>query len=54
VSRIERPCEGLMVRQRAKGRKGRHDGVEYLALPGGGINEGEAPVDAVVREVDHT
>ena len=40
-----------MVRQRAKGPEGRHDGFEYLTLPGGGIEEGESPVDAVAREV---
>ena len=48
---IERDGLVLMVRQRAKGRAGRHDGFEYLTLPGGGINEGESPVEAVAREV---
>ncbi len=48
---IERDGRVLMVRQRARGVSGRHDGVEYLTLPGGGIDAGETPEDAVVREV---
>ncbi len=48
---IERDGLVLMVRQRSKGATGRHDGYEYLTLPGGGVELGELPVDAVVREV---
>lgn len=48
---IERDGLVLMVRQRARGDAGRHDGYEYLTLPGGGIELGESPVDAVAREV---
>jgi 8-oxo-dGTP diphosphatase len=48
---IERDGLVLMVRQRAKGSAGRHDGYEYLTLPGGGVEAGESPLDAVAREV---
>ncbi|MFG3136454.1 NUDIX hydrolase [Streptomyces sp. NPDC050149] len=41
----------LMVRERGKGPSGRHDGQEYWTLPGGGIEPGESPEDAVIREV---
>jgi 8-oxo-dGTP diphosphatase len=49
---IERSGLVLMVRQRAKGSAGRHDGDEYLTPPGGGIEPGETPLEAVAREVD--
>ena len=29
-----------------------HDGHDYWTLPGGGVEEGEAPEDAAVREVE--
>ena len=48
---VERDGLVLMVRQRSRSRSGCHDGVEYLTLPGGGIEPGEDPVDAVAREV---
>lgn len=48
---IERQGLVLMVRQRARGDAGRHDGYEYLTLPGGGVEVGESPGDAVTREV---
>ena len=48
---IEREGLVLMVRQRARGESGRHDGVDYLTLPGGGIEPGETHLDAVAREV---
>lgn len=48
---IESEGSLLMVRQRARGEAGRHDGPEYLTLPGGGVEAGESPVDAVAREV---
>lgn len=48
---IEREGRVLMVRQRARGQSGRHDGFEYLTLPGGGVEENEAPIDAIAREV---
>jgi 8-oxo-dGTP diphosphatase len=48
---IERDGLLLMVRHRARGESGRHDGEDYLTLPGGGIEEGETAVDAVSREV---
>lgn len=41
----------LMVRERSRGPSGRHDGPEYWTLPGGGIEAGEGPEDAVRREV---
>lgn len=41
----------LMVRQRGTGPSGRHDGQEYWTLPGGGIQPGETPEQAVKREV---
>ncbi|MEY2227359.1 MULTISPECIES: NUDIX domain-containing protein [Streptomyces] len=41
----------LMVRERGLGRTGRHDGPEYWTLPGGGLETGEEPEDAVRREV---
>ncbi|MEU9301188.1 NUDIX domain-containing protein [Streptomyces sp. NPDC048269] len=41
----------LMVRERGPGPTGRHDGPEYWTLPGGGLEAGEEPEDAVRREV---
>ncbi|MCJ1679932.1 NUDIX hydrolase [Streptomyces sp. APSN-46.1] len=41
----------LMVRERGRGPTGRHDGPEYWTLPGGGLEAGERPEDAVRREV---
>jgi 8-oxo-dGTP diphosphatase len=41
----------LMVRERRRGPTGRHDGAEYWVLPGGGVEPGEAPEEALVREV---
>jgi 8-oxo-dGTP diphosphatase len=41
----------LMVRQRGTGPSGRHDGQECWTLPGGGIQPGETPEQAVMREV---
>ncbi|MFJ7591080.1 NUDIX domain-containing protein [Streptomyces sp. NPDC097617] len=41
----------LMVRERGAGPAGRHDGPEYWTLPGGGLEAGEEPEDAVRREV---
>jgi 8-oxo-dGTP diphosphatase len=40
-----------MVRQRGTGSSGRHDGQEHWTLPGGGIQPGETPEQAVMREV---
>ena len=48
---IERDGLVLMVRHRARGDTGRHDGSEYLTLPGGGVEAGESSLDAVAREV---
>lgn len=48
---IERDGMVLMVRHRSRGASGRHDGEEYLTLPGGGVEVGESPADAVAREV---
>ncbi len=41
----------LMVRERGQRVTGRHDGPEYWTLPGGGLEAGEEPEDAVRREV---
>ncbi|MFD3803653.1 NUDIX domain-containing protein [Streptomyces sp. NPDC058619] len=41
----------LMVRERGEGPASRHDGPEYWTLPGGGLEDGEDPLDAVRREV---
>ncbi|MET9608583.1 NUDIX hydrolase [Streptomyces sp. NPDC006512] len=41
----------LMVRERGKGPSGLHDGPEYWTLPGGGMEPGEDPEEAVRREV---
>lgn len=41
----------LMIRQRGTSPSGRHDGQEYWTLPGGGIQPGETPQQAVMREV---
>lgn len=48
---IERDGAMLVVRQRARGASGRHDGAEYLTPPGGGVEPGETPEEAVAREV---
>lgn len=48
---IERDGMVLMVRHRSKDSSGRHVGHDYLTLPGGGIEDGETPSDAVTREV---
>jgi 8-oxo-dGTP diphosphatase len=48
---IVRDGQLLVARQRARGPSGRHDGALYLTPPGGGIESGESPFDAVVREV---
>jgi 8-oxo-dGTP diphosphatase len=42
----------LMVRERGRGPEGRHDGLEYWTLPGGGIDDGETPAEALAREVE--
>jgi 8-oxo-dGTP diphosphatase len=41
----------LMVRERRRGPTGRHDGPEYWVLPGGGVEAGEMPEQALAREV---
>lgn len=41
----------LMVRERGTGPLGLHDGQEYWTVPGGGIEAGETPEHAVMREV---
>lgn len=48
---IVRDGRVLMVRERGTGPGGRHDGVEYWTLPGGGLAEGETAEQAVRREV---
>ncbi|MDI1463659.1 NUDIX domain-containing protein [Catellatospora sp. KI3] len=48
---IVRDGHVLMVRERGRGPSGRHDGLEYWTLPGGGIADGESAEEAVVREV---
>lgn len=48
---IVREGHVLMVRERRLDADGRHLGVEYWTLPGGGIEPGESPEQAVVREV---
>ncbi|MFF1560207.1 NUDIX hydrolase [Streptomyces sp. NPDC058279] len=48
---IVRDGSVLMVRERGRGAAGRHDGPEYWTLPGGGLEPGEDPRDAVRREV---
>ena len=48
---IERDGMLLVVQQHARGEGGVHDGPLYLTPPGGGVEPGESPVDAVVREV---
>ena len=40
-----------MVRERMRDEHGRHEGQEIWTLPGGGIEPGESPEDAVRREV---
>jgi 8-oxo-dGTP diphosphatase len=48
---IVRAGRVLMVRERARGPTGRHDGAEYWVLPGGGVEPGEADEAALAREV---
>jgi 8-oxo-dGTP diphosphatase len=48
---IVRSGRVLMVRERRRGATGRHDGPEYWVLPGGGVEPGETPEQAVAREV---
>jgi 8-oxo-dGTP diphosphatase len=48
---IVRAGRVLMVRERARGPSGRHDGLEYWVLPGGGVEDGETPEAALTREV---
>lgn len=48
---IERDGQLLVVRQRARGLLGRHDGDVYLTPPGGGVETGESLFEALVREV---
>jgi 8-oxo-dGTP diphosphatase len=49
---IVRDGRVLMVRERSLGPSGRHDGLEYWTLPGGGIADGETAEEAVRREVE--
>lgn len=48
---IERDGQLLVAKQRARGQSGRHDGRFYLTPPSGGLETGETPVTAVMREV---
>jgi 8-oxo-dGTP diphosphatase len=48
---IVRDGHVLMVRERNRGPSGRHDGLEYWTLPGGGVEAGEPDDEAVRREV---
>jgi 8-oxo-dGTP diphosphatase len=48
---IARDGRVVMVRARAWGPTGRHDGAERWVLPGGGIEPGETEEQAVAREV---
>jgi 8-oxo-dGTP diphosphatase len=48
---IVRDDRVLMVRERGPDADGRHLGQEYWTLPGGGIQPGETPDQAVRREV---
>jgi 8-oxo-dGTP diphosphatase len=48
---IRRDDRVLMVHERGLGATGRHDGDDYWALPGGGVEPGEDMEDALVREV---
>jgi 8-oxo-dGTP diphosphatase len=48
---IVREGQVLMVRERNRGPGGRHDGLEFWTLPGGGVEAGESDDDAVRREV---
>jgi 8-oxo-dGTP diphosphatase len=41
----------LMVREFNRGPSGRHDGLEFWTLPGGGVEPGESDEDALRREV---
>jgi 8-oxo-dGTP diphosphatase len=41
----------LMVHERGRNSSGLHEGEEYWTLPGGGVQEGESPEQAVIREV---
>jgi 8-oxo-dGTP diphosphatase len=49
---IVRADRVLMVRERGPDEEGRHLGQEYWTLPGGGIEAGESPDQAVRREVN--
>lgn len=48
---IERDRQLLVMRQRARGPLGRHDGVLYRTPPGGGVEPGETLAEAISREV---